>query len=101
MYLYMEQNRLTHSHSALTCSDYRFGITQSVATLVPIIKDEEFFVSYNYPMDVHKHSEFVTPKWYRELYKKFASENPSQADEKDLKNIDEIDNDVANLQLTK
>ena len=93
--------QIRFENNCLIFKYFRFGITQSVAALVPIMKNEEFFVSYNYQMDVHKNTEFVTPKWYRELYKKFASENPSQADEKDLKNIDEIDNDVANLQLTK
>ena len=85
----------------ITLKYFRFGITQSVASLVPIKKDEEFFVSYNYQMDVHKHSIFTTPKWYRQLYKKFVTENPSQADEKYLKNIEEIDKDVANIQHIK
>ena len=46
----------------------RFGLINSVKTLTSIKKDEEFFVNYKYAMN-------NSPKWYRELYKKFASEN--------------------------
>ena len=33
----------------------------------------------------------VAPKWYRELYKEFIKENPTKADENQVKIMEEID----------
>ena len=38
-------------------------------------KDEELFVHYGYPQR-------FAPKWYRELYKEFAKQNPEKASKK-------------------
>ena len=35
------------------------------------------------------------PKWYRELYKEFAKENPTKIDDNQMKLIKEIDNHLA------
>ena len=67
----------------------RFGLINSVKTLTSIKKDEEFFVNYKYAMN-------NSPKWYRELYKKFASENPGRANQDYLKIIEAFDNYFSN-----
>ena len=51
-------------------------------------KDEELFVHYGYPQR-------FAPKWYRELYKEFAKQNPEKANKKSLKVIKEIDDALA------
>ena len=51
-------------------------------------KDEEFFASYGYRLP-------TGPKWYRELYRKFAKENPDLADESILKQLDELEDLIA------
>ena len=56
---------------------------------MPIKKGEEIFYNYDYSM-------MVAPPWYRDLYKIFAKENPSKADEKTLKEIEYYENLYAN-----
>ena len=62
----------------------RFGIILSLKTKFEKKKDEELFVDYGYPVS-------TCPKWYRELYKQFAVENPEQASKVALKTIQDID----------
>ena len=50
-------------------------------TIAPIKKDQEFFAPYGYTMD-------FAPKWYRELYKQFVKDNPTKADEGQIKIIE-------------
>ena len=52
--------------------------------MVPIKKDQELFVSYGYNMA-------TAPKWYRELYKQYAKENPKKADNRALKIIEDVE----------
>ena len=49
---------------------FRFGIVLCCRTTVPIKKGEEIFVNYDPKMK-------SAQKWYHDLYKKFAKENPS------------------------
>ena len=35
------------------------------------------------------------PKWYREVYKQFAKDNPTKADEGTLKTIEKIEDDLS------
>ena len=51
---------------------------------MPIKKDQELFVSYAYNMA-------TAPKWYRQLYKQYAKENPKKADKKVLNLIEDIE----------
>ena len=60
---------------------FRFGITLGVKTMAPIKKDQEFFAPYRYAMD-------SAPKWYRQLYKQFVKDNPTKADEGQIKIIE-------------
>ena len=62
----------------------RFGIILSLKTKIEKKKDEELFVDYGYPVA-------TCPKWYRELYKQFAMENPEQASKVALETIQDID----------
>ena len=55
---------------------------------MPIKKDQEFFVYYGY-------DKVTGPKWYRQLYKQFAKDNPKEADEGTLKMIEEFERQVA------
>ena len=57
-------------------------------TKAPIQKDQEFFAHYGYSMD-------FAPKWYRELYKQFAKDNPTKADKGQIQSIEYIDEKLA------
>ena len=59
---------------------FRFGLIISYKTTVPIKQGEEIFVNYGFPMK-------DAPKWYRDMYKKFAKENPTKKDNEILKEI--------------
>ena len=67
---------------------FRFGITLGVKTMAPIQKDQEFFAHYAYTMD-------FAPKWYRELYKQFAKDNPTKVDKGQMQIIEYIDEKLA------
>ena len=54
----------------------------------PIKKDQEFFAPYGYTMD-------FAPKWYRELYKQYAKDNPTKADKGQIQIIEYIDEMLA------
>ena len=56
--------------------------------MAPIQKDQEFFAPYGYSMD-------FAPKWYRELYKQFAKDNPTKADKWHIQSIEYIDEMLA------
>ena len=56
--------------------------------MAPIQKDQEFFAPYGYSMD-------FAPKWYRELYKQFAKDNPTKADKVQIQSIEYIDEMLA------
>ena len=56
--------------------------------MAPIKKDQEFFSHYGYTMD-------SAPKWYRQLYKQFVKDNPTKADEGQIKIIEYIDKSLA------
>ena len=56
--------------------------------MAPIKKDQEFFAPYGYAMD-------YAPKWYRELYKQFVKDNPTKANEGQIKVIEYIDKKLA------
>ena len=56
--------------------------------MAPIQKDQEFFAPYGYTMD-------FAPKWYRELYKQFAKDNPTKADKGQIEIIEFIDKQLA------
>ena len=64
---------------------FRFGVTNAVITLVPIKKDEEYFVNYGYPLQGN------TPTWYRDVFKQFAKENPTDRNLEYLQKIEEIE----------
>ena len=66
----------------------RFGVTLAVMTTKSIKKGEEYFASYGYSM-------ISAPKWYRELYKKFAEENPDSFDPKKLEEIELLEKAIA------
>ena len=71
---------------------FRFGITLGVKTMAPIQKDQEFFAPYGYKMD-------FAPKWYRELYKQFAKDNPTKVDKRQMQIIEYIDKKLAKLDI--
>ena len=54
----------------------------SVKTIVDVKKDEEFFASYGYGVP--------GPSWYRDVYAKYAKENPSEEAEERLKEFDRL-----------
>ena len=56
--------------------------------MAPIQKDQEFLAPYGYSMD-------YAPKWYRELYKQFAKDNPTKADKGQIQTIEYIDEMMA------
>ena len=58
----------------------RFGVILSVKTSVDIKKDEEYFASYGYGIP--------GPSWYRDVYAKYAKENPSEEAKERLKEFD-------------
>ena len=60
--------------------------------MAPIQKDQEFFAHYGYNMD-------FAPKWYRELYKQFAKDNPTKADKGQIQIIEYIDEKLAKLDI--
>ena len=68
--------------------NFRFGIVNAVKSVKSIKKDDEYFASYGYQMT-------SAPKWYRELYKKFAKENPDKADAGILDLIAEVEDQIA------
>merc|ERR1712008_521608 len=70
----------------------RFGITLGVKTMATIKKDQEFLAPYGYTMD-------YAPKWYRELYKQFVKDNPTKADEGQIKIIEYIDEKLAKVDV--
>ena len=60
--------------------------------MAPIQKDQEFFAHYGYNMD-------FAPKWYRELYKQFAKDNPNKVDKRQMQIIEYIDEKLAKLEI--
>ena len=60
--------------------------------MAPIQKDQEFFAPYGYNMD-------FAPKWYRELYKQFAKDNPTKVDKRQMQIIEYIDEKLAKLDI--
>ena len=60
--------------------------------MAPIKKDQEFFAPYGYNMD-------FAPKWYRELYKQFAKDNPTKVDKGQIQIIEYIDEKLAKLDI--
>ena len=60
--------------------------------MAPIKKDQEFFAPYGYTMD-------FSPKWYRELYKQFAKDNPTKVDKRQMQIIEYIDKKLAKLDI--
>jgi len=70
----------------------RFGIILSLKTSMPMKKGEELFTHYGY-------TQTFAPKWYRELYKHYAKENPEKASKESLRVIQEIDDVLEKHQI--
>ena len=56
----------------------------SVKTREPLEKGEEYFASYGYSIQ-------SAPKWYRNLYREFAAENPDTDFSESLEAIDKYE----------
>ena len=59
---------------------------------MPIKKDEECFLHYEYRLS-------RAPKWYRDSYKQYVSENPQKANPKALKIIETIEEELAKKKI--
>ena len=88
------QGTLGHkvNHSFKPNSEYvffdsaRFGVIRSVKTLKRIEKDEEMFAFYGYGPP--------GPKWYLELFRKHASENPSESTNSSLEKFEAAQKEI-------
>ena len=58
----------------------RFGIVLAIKTTEFIFKDQELFAHYGYSFK-------SSPRWYRNLFRQYAKENPTEGN---LKKLDEL-----------
>ncbi len=68
----------------LTTDFCRFGIVNAVMTKEEIKKDQEYFASYGY-------SVVNGPKWYRDLFREYALENPDKVKKTTLDELEEFE----------